>query len=385
MNSDDLPPAAQEPQPRSQEPAGNTQPDGSEVGDAHVGAAGSPSGDLSATAADRWRSPRGRNKAPQGEPPILTLTLIPEPVAARAAAPARGRFDAMRRQVAAIAAAVLIGVCGGFAVQLLTKANGPARAVAVASESGPAAPPKPDPDLQMAQMTAQIRVLSASLADVKGKLAALRTSADGMSASLEAARADIDHNRQTDDIKALKRSVDGLKQGLDQAKADWTAAAAQASQKPDRTDRDPATKLSQIADRLDRQDHEQAAKLAQLGDRLDKLERRPLVSPDITRSIAKPAKPATPRSSTPPAPAAAAAQLLPKPQAVVPPLVPVLPGMQVLAVESGSAYIESRDGGVFELTQGDWIPGIGKIESIERRGGEWVVVTNRGVIGSGHR
>lgn len=56
-----------------------------------------------------------------------------------------------------------------------------------------------------------------------------------------------------------------------------------------------------------------------------------------------------------------------------------LRGWTILEVNRGVALIEGR-GGVYEITRGSTLPAIGRVESIERRGRGWVIVTSRGVI-----
>jgi hypothetical protein len=49
-------------------------------------------------------------------------------------------------------------------------------------------------------------------------------------------------------------------------------------------------------------------------------------------------------------------------------------------VYRGVAFVESRDGVIEEVAQGDLLPGAGRVTAIARRGGDWVVVTTQGVI-----
>jgi hypothetical protein len=49
-------------------------------------------------------------------------------------------------------------------------------------------------------------------------------------------------------------------------------------------------------------------------------------------------------------------------------------------VYNGVALIEGRDRRLLEVGLGTPIPGIGRVESIERRGRRWVVVTAKGLI-----
>jgi hypothetical protein len=58
---------------------------------------------------------------------------------------------------------------------------------------------------------------------------------------------------------------------------------------------------------------------------------------------------------------------------------PMLDGYAVRGVGHGIALVEGR-GGMAEVAPGDYLPGAGRVERIERRAGEWVVVTTQGVI-----
>jgi hypothetical protein len=43
----------------------------------------------------------------------------------------------------------------------------------------------------------------------------------------------------------------------------------------------------------------------------------------------------------------------------------------------------SRFGGVFDVSSGSVLPGLGRVETVKREDGQWVVVTARGTITSG--
>lgn len=58
----------------------------------------------------------------------------------------------------------------------------------------------------------------------------------------------------------------------------------------------------------------------------------------------------------------------------------VVQGWQVVDVFRGRALVDGRRHGLFEVGPGAPLPGVGRVESIERRAGEWVVVTSAGVI-----
>jgi hypothetical protein len=54
-------------------------------------------------------------------------------------------------------------------------------------------------------------------------------------------------------------------------------------------------------------------------------------------------------------------------------------GWTLLEVKGGTAVLEGPDG-VRRVTQGDTVPGVGKINSIVRWGSRWIVATSRGLI-----
>jgi hypothetical protein len=58
---------------------------------------------------------------------------------------------------------------------------------------------------------------------------------------------------------------------------------------------------------------------------------------------------------------------------------PILDGYAVRGVGHGIALVEGQ-GAMAEVAPGDYLPGAGRVERIERRAGEWVVVTTQGVI-----
>jgi hypothetical protein len=62
----------------------------------------------------------------------------------------------------------------------------------------------------------------------------------------------------------------------------------------------------------------------------------------------------------------------------------ILQDWAVRDVQNGRALIESRYGGVFDVGAGSILPGVGRVDSIKRQDGQWLVLTARGTITSGH-
>jgi len=61
---------------------------------------------------------------------------------------------------------------------------------------------------------------------------------------------------------------------------------------------------------------------------------------------------------------------------------PLLRDYSVENVRDGVAVVDSRYGQQ-EVALGDSVPGAGRVLRIEKRGGDWFVLTSRGVIASG--
>jgi hypothetical protein len=123
-------------------------------------------------------------------------------------------------------------------------------------------------------------------------------------------------------------------------------------------------KLAERLDRLERAQAEPAAKLARIAEALDRLEKK--------NAIAAASAAASPETtgSIPSAPAASEAKSSEK----------VLQDWIVREARGGRALIENRQGGMFDITAGSVLPGLGRVESVKRQDGQWIVVTARGII-----
>jgi hypothetical protein len=123
--------------------------------------------------------------------------------------------------------------------------------------------------------------------------------------------------------------------------------------------------FAKIADRLDRVEHAQAepsAKLTHISEAVDRLEKKnvaaaPTAAPETTGSIGAP-------------PANVDAGKGDK----------LLQDWIVQDVRRGHALVASRFGGVFDVVAGSTLPGLGHVQTIKRQDGQWVVVTDKGLI-----
>jgi len=124
-------------------------------------------------------------------------------------------------------------------------------------------------------------------------------------------------------------------------------------------------KLAERLDRLERAQAEPAVKLARIAEALDRLEKKNAMaaasaaaSPETTGTIPS-AAPTTTESK---------------------PSDKVLQDWIVREARGGRALIENRQGGMFDVTTGSVLPGLGRVESVKRQDGQWIVVTAHGVI-----
>jgi hypothetical protein len=122
--------------------------------------------------------------------------------------------------------------------------------------------------------------------------------------------------------------------------------------------------FSKIGDRLDRTERAQSepgTKLARIIETLDRIELRtaaaagsPSAAPDTTGTV--PGEARQPLKG------------------------PIVDGWVLRQVFDGFALIEGLNGRLFEVGPGSNIPGVGRVETIRRQEGQWVVVTPKGMI-----
>ena len=114
---------------------------------------------------------------------------------------------------------------------------------------------------------------------------------------------------------------------------------------------------------------------AKIADRLDRIDQRSVAVVETTASL-----PAATQASAPAQTAALAAVASPAESQKLSDR--ILPDWVVHDVQNGHALVESRYGGLFAVSAGSVLPGIGRVDMIKRRDGHWVVLTPRGTITS---
>jgi tetrahydromethanopterin S-methyltransferase subunit G len=180
--------------------------------------------------------------------------------------------------------------------------------------------------------------------------------------------------------------LDKLDERIDQNSSSRFADIAGRLDKLEKKAAVPATPASEFADVVARLDKVEktvavaaapASEFADITTRLDRLEKRAAAVPAANSTT--PLPPAAPKRSTHTARAEpSASNEIVKPDNPT----PLLRDYSLEDVQGGIAVVDGRYGPQ-QVAPGDFIPGAGRVLRIERRGGDWVVVTSRGVIASG--
>jgi hypothetical protein len=126
------------------------------------------------------------------------------------------------------------------------------------------------------------------------------------------------------------------------------------------------TKIAERVDRAEKAQAEPASRVAKLSELLERLDKR-------TASVgAAPAAPALAQASAPDITGSIAPKQQDRPA--------VVNGWVLREVFRGGAMVENVRMGMFEVVPGANLPGLGRVETIRRQDGRWVVVTPKGFI-----
>jgi hypothetical protein len=230
-------------------------------------------------------------------------------------------------------------------------------------------------------------------------VAGLASAVDVVKADLEAITGQSAREEERSGMRDLSAALTQVTVRLDQIEHEYGERLDKLSE---RVEQDSSSRVADIAARLDRLEKKAAfpatpaSESADVVARLDKLEKRVAAAPaseiaDLTTRLNKLEKraaipatasakpPATPKESSLMARAETSA---PNETARSDNPGPVLRDYSVEDVRDGIAVVDSRYGPQ-EVGAGDFIPGAGRVLRIEKRGGEWFVLTSRGVITSG--
>ena len=159
-----------------------------------------------------------------------------------------------------------------------------------------------------------------------------------------------------------------------------TSASARAAARPAEEMKPVAERLAASLERAEKRERDAAARLAQIGDKIDSLQKAS--TQQAPTAAPRPAIDAAPTATIP----KSAAQPLPKPDSKA--LAEAAakegprrhPGWRLREVTDGLAIIEHGSGEMIDIAEGERVPGGGRVRRIEKRGGKWIVLTDKGVI-----
>jgi hypothetical protein len=194
-----------------------------------------------------------------------------------------------------------------------------------------------------------IRKLEVETARSQEILARLGTDLDALKSAMAAAK-DVEHTASTASVSGQAKLAD---------KVERLAVALQ----------EPGKKITSLEGRLDRMESQIMTTLAGLA-----------TKPAPTAAPAAP--PATEAAVREEAPAPKPAKIEPSAKAEPPAKAEPVDGWVLREVYNGAALVESRNRRLYEVMPGGILPGVGRVEAIERRGTRWVVLTDKGFIGT---
>lgn len=205
-----------------------------------------------------------------------------------------------------------------------------------------------------------------------------------LSTTLDAGRTET--ARLASDIAQLHRVLADLRASTDTARKEATARSTALGERIAQLDKSVTAKTAALGERFEQVEREQNTRIANLTAQLDRRTAAAAsgakAEPTQTGSLAEAPrgefKAADAKSSETKLADAKPAEVKAKPAASEKP--PVIDGWAVRDVYDGTAIVENRRRHLVEVAPGDLLPGVGRVEGVERHGREWVVVTRQGVV-----
>ncbi|WP_375464416.1 hypothetical protein [uncultured Methylobacterium sp.] len=184
--------------------------------------------------------------------------------------------------------------------------------------------------------------------------------ADHTGAALTEVRAGLESHRLEAaglavDVDRLGKSLTALRESAESARGEARTRGVGLIDRMGKVEQALTARIVALGERIDQAEHEQGARLSSLA---AQAERRPAAA-------ASPSK-------VEPGQTGSITEAKPKPTP--------LESWAVRDVYDGTAMLEDRRRRLIEVAAGDTIPGVGRVEAVERRGRDWVVVTRQGVI-----
>lgn len=191
-------------------------------------------------------------------------------------------------------------------------------------------------------------------------------------AGLEANR--VEASRLNTEIERLGKTLAALRDAGEGRRTDLKSSTAGVTERLAKLEQVLTAKLTSVGERADQAEREQSARLAALTAQIEKratVAAAPAPAQLPVAAVAAPA-PVAAASAKPEPSQTGSINEKAKP--------PAVENWAVRDVYDGTAILEDRRRRLVEVGPGDTVPGIGRVEAVERRGRQWVVVTRQGVI-----
>lgn len=207
------------------------------------------------------------------------------------------------------------------------------------------------------------RQQAAILAERARETESLAQSVSSLKVRLDA----IDAAKSRDDLADLRRSVGDMKSTVVSAR-EFNSALALLSERVDKLDNEESAKVNKLNERVD---HGTSALTAELSTRIEALEKKIVAPMSAPAQVGQTGQlPVQPKFGGDVSMETTASIERPR---------PLLRGYIVLGARNDVALIGGRFGEQ-EVRRGDLLPGAGRVERIEVRGGRWTVLTSEGLI-----
>ncbi|NEU11000.1 hypothetical protein G3T14_02490 [Methylobacterium sp. BTF04] len=179
--------------------------------------------------------------------------------------------------------------------------------------------------------------------------------------SLDAARGETERTQAQ--VERIGKSISQVQDSGEATRIEARTRGTALTERITRAEQALTGKIAALADKLEQAEKEQAAQITAWTAQSEK-------RPAVQVSASPAAGPVTTTQSDPTQTGALADKPKPSPTE----------NWAVREVYDGIAMLEDRKRRLVEVGPGDVVPGVGRIEAIERRGKSWVVVTRQGTI-----
>jgi uncharacterized low-complexity protein len=207
-----------------------------------------------------------------------------------------------------------------------------------------------------------------------------------LSTTLDAGRTET--ARLASDIAQLHAVLADLRASTDTSRKEAANRSGVLGERLAQLDKSLNAKTTALGERFEQIEREQNARIASLTAQLDRRAAAPAAAaakaePTQTGSIAEAPRSADAKAAEPKvteAKLADAKPVEPKMKTAAPEKPPVIDAWALRDVYDGTAILENRRRRLVEVAPGDMLPGVGRVEGVERHGREWVVVTRQGLV-----